>query len=86
MDRPGGSTLFGKYEGSMTNTNLVHSRFISKEFDSERAAYEFGLQGARVWIDDHTHTPEMKKTELEKVRQISKTSRWIIDRSKKITE
>ena len=37
------------------NSNLVHSRFISKEFDSEKAGYEFGLLEARIWIDDHTH-------------------------------
>ena len=43
------------------NSNLVHSRFISKEFDSEKAGYEFGLQEARTWIDEHTHSPRNEK-------------------------
>jgi hypothetical protein len=34
--------------------DLVFSRFTSKEFDSEKAAYEFGLQEARAWIDERT--------------------------------
>jgi len=34
-------------------TNLVHTRLISKEFDSEKAAYEFGWQEARAWLDEH---------------------------------
>src|SRR4026208_704801 len=33
--------------------NLVNSRFTCKEFDSEKAAYEFGLREARAWIDEH---------------------------------
>lgn len=33
-------------------TSLIHSRFISKEFNSEKAAYEFGLQEARIYIDE----------------------------------
>ena len=36
--------------------DLVFSRFTSKEFDSEKAAYDFGLRAARAWIDEHTHT------------------------------
>ena len=33
--------------------DLVFSRFTSKEFASEKAAYEFGLQETRRWIDEH---------------------------------
>ena len=32
--------------------DLVFSRFTSQEFASEKAAYEFGLQEARAWIDE----------------------------------
>jgi len=32
-----------------------HSWLISQEFDSEMAAYEFGLQEARAWIDEQGH-------------------------------
>ena len=34
-------------------TNLVYSRFTSKDFDSEKVAYESGLQEARAWIDEN---------------------------------
>ena len=37
---------------SEDTANLIHSRFISKEFNSEKAAYELGLQAARAWIDE----------------------------------
>lgn len=41
---------------SEDKANLIHSRFTSKEFGSEKAAYELGLQAARGWIDEHTHS------------------------------
>ena len=34
------------------NKDLVHSRFISKDFNSEKVAYDSGLQEARAWIDE----------------------------------
>ena len=37
---------------SEAKANLVYSRFTSKEFESEKAGYEFGLQAARAWIDE----------------------------------
>ena len=32
--------------------DLVFSRFTTKEFESEKEAYEYGLQEARTWIDE----------------------------------
>ena len=34
-------------------TQLVRTWATVKEFASEKAAYEFGLQRARAWIDEH---------------------------------
>jgi hypothetical protein len=36
-------------------TQLLRTLATVKEFTSEKAAYEFGLQRARAWIDEHAH-------------------------------
>ena len=45
--------IFWKIRRVEDKTNVVHNRFTSKEFESEKSAYEFGLQQARAWIDEH---------------------------------
>ena len=42
-----------KVTSQIIGTRLWRNRLAVREFDSEQAAYEFGLQAAQAWIDEH---------------------------------
>ena len=47
--------VVSEIRSSPGETQLVRTWATVKEFVSEKAAYEFGLQRARAWIDEHAH-------------------------------
>lgn len=45
--------VIGQIRRIEDETQLARTWAVCKEFASEKAAYEFGLQKARAWIDEH---------------------------------
>lgn len=47
--------VVSEIRASSDETKLVRTWATVHDFVSEKAAYEFGLQRARAWIDEHAH-------------------------------
>ena len=47
--------VVSEISASSDERQLVRTWATVQEFASEKAAYEFGLQQARAWIDEHAH-------------------------------
>ena len=47
--------VVSEIRASSDERQLVRTWATVQEFASEKAAYEFGLQQAHVWIDEHAH-------------------------------
>lgn len=47
--------VVSQIRAGLDEAQLVRTLGTVKEFASEKAAFEFGLQRARAWIDEHAH-------------------------------
>jgi hypothetical protein len=45
--------IVGQISRDLQKTDIVYNWIAFQEFTSDKAAYEFGLQRARAWIDEH---------------------------------